>query len=177
MNYLKLERENDLYYFIDSDGKRSENFYFADEYKDGYALVQREENGLWKYRDLLGNLSEEYFMAEPYQYGIALIRKGEKSPYNFIDIYGKKSEDYVFATRYNDGYALVQKEKKGKQLFRDVFGKTSEEKTEVGDIAYEYMSGKIEKKDIPRHFFFDESFRLKVLSEEVRRDKLKNLND
>ena len=79
------------------------------------------------------------------------------------------------ATLYKDGYAIVQRAKNGKTLFRDVFGRISEQPTEIGDYAYKYMKGDIQKRDIPRSLFFDESFRLNILAEEIRREKLNRI--
>lgn len=162
------------YYFKFIDGSVSENFSLAEDFVDGYALVKKNSDGNWQFMDRNGKLSEEYFEAYPYNCGVALTRKGQTSPYNFIDIYGNKSEDFFSATPCEEGYSHVKREKNGKELYRDVFGRVTEEKTEVGDYAYQYMSGKIKKYQIPRHLFFDEAFRLNILSEEVRRTKAEN---
>lgn len=169
--YPMLIKENDGYFFKNENEEKSEKYFYAEEYVDGYALVQKEENGKWQYRNKEGKLSEKYFQASPYSLGVAVVRKTANSPFNFLDIYGNESEDFYSATLYKDGYSLVQKERNGANLYRDVFGKLSKETTEIGDYSYKYMKKEIKKSDIPRSLFFNESFRLNILSEEIRRDK------
>ena len=54
------------YYFKNNYGMLSEKFYYADVYKDGFALVKKEETSDWQFRDVDGKLSEKYHYANPY---------------------------------------------------------------------------------------------------------------
>ncbi len=60
-NGLRLVDGKKHCYYLDADGKVSNNDYYllATCYNAGFAFVQKNENGPLKRRDLLGNLSQE----------------------------------------------------------------------------------------------------------------------
>jgi len=107
---LVLGRGSKGYVFSRGTGSEfdpNEQYYYAEPYSCGYALVQKEKDGPYQYRDVYGNLSEELGYAESYKKGFAIVKR--KSTYTSIyyrdmfgDIDGFKSEmGELFYKYYN----------------------------------------------------------------------------
>ncbi len=87
-NKWKLKGSVGHYYFEDEHGNKSEEYYEANKYKDGYALILKDKWGKYNYRDTNGNLSEDYYAAYNYSGGAAMVQKTKFSPFVYRDIFG-----------------------------------------------------------------------------------------
>ena len=100
------------YNFITADGKLLSDKWFewADIFRDGFSLIQRED-GLQNYIDTKGNiLSDKWFEWLDYFKGEFARIKGANGEYNYIDTKGNilSSEWFRYADYFdNDGFAEV----------------------------------------------------------------------
>ena len=115
------------YNFIGKDGRLLSDkwFEFADVFRDGLALIQRED-GLQNYIDAKGNiLSNDWFEWLDYFKGEFARIKGANGEYNYIDTKGNilSSEWFRYADYFdNDGFAEVYRTN-GEQCKIDKTGK------------------------------------------------------
>lgn len=127
---VKRENSDRFQFFDERTGELSDEFVFANSYRDGFALVLNNYDDNYKFRDLNGNLSEGFIEARNYSNGYAVIRKIRNKYYQYRDIHGNLSEEFVLAVSYENGFGMVLN-KKGLWQFRDLAGNLSDEYLKV----------------------------------------------
>ena len=120
---INCERQ---YNFINKDGKLlfEKWFEWADIFRDGFSLIQRED-GLQNYIDAKGKiLSDKWFEWLDYFKGEFARIKGANGEYNYIDTKGKILSDewFIYVDYFQDGLAVVQRTN-GEQCKIDKTGK------------------------------------------------------
>ena len=89
------------YYFRHVNGKHDGPFSYADDYKNGFAVVKKPNDERFYYRDEDGKLSDGFYKAGGYssskdkEYPVAIVQEEKDGNYFFRDCKGKLSEPYV----------------------------------------------------------------------------------
>lgn len=91
MKWRKIQNCDGYFQFINEDNKRNGQFFFANEYKNGNALVKCMGEKYFRYRDLDGILSEEFEQAGDYNQGFAMVLVDNKLKYR--DIAGNLTDE------------------------------------------------------------------------------------
>lgn len=162
------------YYFQDEKGNLSkDSYYYAENYKNGFALVLKEAGGRFFFRDLNGKLRKDnYFYATSYSNGLAAVRKEENEKMYFLDLNGQLSEDcyetiFDGASRH-PAYVVVREDAGSCYKYRDGLGNLTYEnvQTDIGDDYYNYIHNKITVFDLYDEYFGNEKFLKAIMKHE-----------
>lgn len=148
--------KNNCYYFVDENLRRvSQDYFHANSFNEGFAVIQKEEKGKMFFIDKTFSESKDCFKyASDFHQGYSIVKDDSFKGVKFRDYNGRLSEEsFVDAKRYGDGFAPVLQED-GKWRFRDLTGKISEDEYEK---AEEYHDGfaLVQKVDGKDYFFRD----------------------
>lgn len=138
-----IRTKRNKFYYINQNGNKSEKFFCAEEYRNGFAKVQKYKAGSVYFRDVDGNLSERFHDAYNYCNGFALVCKGPTDAWQFRDIQGNLSEGFYDAYNYHNGFAIVRKGPIDAWQFRDTQGNLSEGFYSV--VNYQGSFAKVQK--------------------------------
>ena len=136
---LIKEKGSDLVHFIKEDGSYAieEGFYDATDFKDGYAMVQKEENGKAAFIDTEGKYITDFIYEFSLDYagfpeGLARVRLDKDGEYGYINVQGEVVIDpiYTVADDFSCGLAWIGGneyiDKNGKVVLSgDFWGKSS----------------------------------------------------
>lgn len=117
----ELKHNNRKFFFEDQFGNKSEDFYYAWDYHNGFALVTDSLEGDFYFRDMDGNLSE----------GFSRVLRGYGDE-GFAIVQKYDSDDFYFRDKNGNLYASEeqfmiesQKEKSNKEQIEDAQQSTS----------------------------------------------------
>ena len=167
-----IQKDEHVFVFKFPDGSISENFFWADEFDNGFAIVSKTRDGGFQYLDRRGNLSEEFDAAFGYSDGFGLVRIDDDHGPQFRDIDGNLSEEFYRASNYKEGFAAVKRSASSPVELRDVLGHLSKEKTYLGIMAYLYRTHQISCYELTDACYLDNDFFRLILKTEYACSKL-----
>lgn len=145
-----LVKSNDtgLFYFVNNKGISSDGFYYAENFKNGFATIQKCENSKLQHLNKFWQLSKPFLKSYGFNYGCAII-KDENNAYRILNQDFRLSQRFTFADNYYDGLARVQSSWDGRYRYIDDEGLLSDSYYFAGNYKKGFASV-LTRKNAPR---------------------------
>lgn len=145
-----LVKSNDtgLFYFVNNKGLSSDGFYYAENFKNGFATIQKDENSKLQHLNKFWQLSKPFLKSYGFNYGCAII-KDENNAYRILNQDFRLSQRFTFADNYYDGLARVQSSWDGRYRYIDDEGLLSDSYYFAGNYKKGFASV-LTRKNAPR---------------------------
>ncbi len=145
-----LVKSNDtsLFYFVNNKGLFSDGFYYAENFKNGFATIQKYENSKLQHLNKFWQLSKPFLKSYGFNYGCAII-KDENNACRILNQDFRLSQRFTFADNYYDGLARVQSSWDGRYRYIDDEGLLSDSYYFAGNYKKGFASV-LTRKNAPR---------------------------